>query len=99
MPVIRKSLSQTSIYRKLLAYEATWSQSIHRTMFGMHRFRVLFVATTPKRVSHLIDAAQRLERGHGLFLFTDIDSLKRAPDVLAHRWQTTRPDVETTLLE
>ena len=38
MPVRRRNLSQTSFYRKLLAYEATWSQSIHRTRFGFHRF-------------------------------------------------------------
>src|ERR1035441_939156 len=36
MPVIRKNLSQTSFYRKLRAYEATWSQSIHQTQFGFH---------------------------------------------------------------
>ena len=30
MPVKRQSLSQTSFFRKLLAYEATWSQSLHR---------------------------------------------------------------------
>src|ERR1035437_6388090 len=41
MPVTRKSLSQTSFYRKLRAYEATWSQTIHPTQFGFHRFRGL----------------------------------------------------------
>ena len=40
-PSYGKSLSQTSFYRKIRAYEATWSQSIHQTQFGFHRFRVL----------------------------------------------------------
>ena len=30
MPVMRRTLTQTSFQRKLLAYEATWSQSIHQ---------------------------------------------------------------------
>lgn len=38
MPVIRKNLSQTSFYRKLRAYEATWSQSIHQMQFGFHLY-------------------------------------------------------------
>ena len=49
MPVLRKNLSQTSFYRKLRAYEATWSQSIHQTEFGFHRFRVLTVTTSAER--------------------------------------------------
>jgi hypothetical protein len=51
MPVTRRHLSQTSFLRKLLAYEATWSQSIHRTKFGINRFRVLTVTTSPARVN------------------------------------------------
>jgi hypothetical protein len=93
------NLSQTSLYRKLLSYQATWEQSIPRRQFGFNRFRVLFVTTTPKRVSHLIETARKLERGHGLFLFTDFESLKRSPSILSHQWQTTRPGVETTVVE
>ena len=35
MPVTRRTLFQTSFYRKLLAYETTWTQSLHRTRFGL----------------------------------------------------------------
>src|ERR1019366_5736408 len=56
MPVIRKNLSQTSFYRKLRAYEATWSQSIHQTLFGFHRFRVLTVTTSAERLKSLVNA-------------------------------------------
>ncbi len=30
MPVVRQNLSQTSFYRKLLAYEATWTNKVHQ---------------------------------------------------------------------
>ena len=35
MPVTRHSLSQSSFLRKLLAYEATWTQGIHQARFGV----------------------------------------------------------------
>jgi hypothetical protein len=44
MPVVRSGLTQTSFYRKLIAYEATWTQKIHQRHLGIHRFRVLTVA-------------------------------------------------------
>jgi hypothetical protein len=99
MPVTRRTLSQTSFYRKLLAYEATWSQSIHRTKFGFNRFRVLTVTTSAGRVNSIIEAASQLKRGHGLFLFADIGSLQRAPSILTFPWHTTRPGVQATLRE
>lgn len=86
MPVKRRNLFQTSFYRKLLAYEATWSQSIHRTRFGFHRFRVLTVTASAARVKSLVDACSQLERGHGLFLFADRTIL--AGDMFSSTWQT-----------
>ncbi len=99
MPVKRHTLSQTSFYRKLLAYEATWSQSIHRTCFGFHRFRVLTVTTSPKRVQSLIDACSQLERGHGLFLFADRTVLARPEDIFSTAWQTGKPGETGSLLD
>jgi len=88
MPVMRKSLSQTSFYRKLLAYEATWTQSIHRKRFGFHRFRVLTVTTNQARLKSMLQACLKLERGHGLFLFAERKSLKNLTDVSSPIWQT-----------
>ena len=90
MPVARRSLSRSSFRRKLLAYEATWKQNIHRSRFGFHRFRVLTVTSSPERVEHLIEAARELERGHGLFLFTDVHSLLAHPDPLSLDWKSGR---------
>lgn len=79
MPVTRSTLSQSSFYRKLLAYEATWTQNIHRARFGFHRFRVLTVTMSLARAENLAAAAHGLERGHGLFLFTDLSSFLDNP--------------------
>lgn len=91
MPVKRRNLSQTSFHRKLLAYEATWSQSIHESRFGFHRFRVLTITTSPKRVQSLVDACSELERGHGLFLFADRTILDKPDEILSAPFYTGRP--------
>jgi hypothetical protein len=99
MPVVRRSLFQTSFYRKLLAYEATWSQSIHQTRFGFHRFRVLTVTTSPERVKSLLDACSTLKRGHGLFLFTDRASLEKPNAIFSPIWHTPKQARPLSLLE
>jgi hypothetical protein len=96
MPVKRHSLSQTSFYRKLLAYETTWVQDIHRQQLGIHRFRVLTVTTIPKRVETLAQACSELKRGHGLFLFANESIL--SGDVFSRLWQTGKPGETSGLL-
>jgi hypothetical protein len=90
MPVVRQSLSQSSFQRKLLAYEATWNQNVHRSRFNFNRFRVLTVTSSPARVKHLVEACAQLKRGHGLFLFADADSFSRHADPLSFRWHTAQ---------
>ncbi|NBV25559.1 MAG: hypothetical protein EBS05_27080, partial [Proteobacteria bacterium] len=90
MPVSRPTLAKSSFHRKLLAYEATWTQGIHQSRFGFHRFRVLTVTTSTQRAQNIASVAAQLERGHGLFLFTDIDSLLGSEDLLTFPWQTAR---------
>jgi len=99
MPVIRKTLAQTSFYRKLLAYEATWSKLIHEKHFGFSRFRVLTVTTNTMRVKSLIDACATLKSGHGLFLFTDKTILNNPHDILFHTWKTGRTGATGKLLD
>jgi DNA-binding Lrp family transcriptional regulator len=98
MPVKRRNLSQTSFFRKLLAYEATWTQNLHRSRFGFHRFRVLTVTTSAARVKSLVEACSQLERGHGLFLFADRDSLLAHESFLSFPFQTGRPPETATLM-
>jgi DNA-binding Lrp family transcriptional regulator len=96
MPVVRSNLSQTSFRRKLLAYEATWNQDIHRLSFGINRFRVLTVTTISKRVHSLVEACSQLKSGQGLFLFADKSIL--SADILSATWQTGRQGETTKLL-
>lgn len=90
MPVVRKNLLQTSIYRKLLAYEATWAQSVHRTEFGFHRFRVLTVTASTARMDAMVEACSLLEKGHGLFLFADASIFDVSADILSRNWPSGR---------
>jgi len=99
MPVTRRNLSQTSFYRKLLAYTATWSQSLHRTRFGFNRFRVLTVTTSTERVKSLVNACSQLKQGHGLFLFSDQASLVGSSDVFSLSWLTGRIGKTSHLLD
>ena len=87
MPVERRDLTKTSFRRKLFAYEATWLQRIHQTRFGFNRCRVLTVTTSTERVDHLVDASSKLKHGKGLFLFTDMATLKGQNALLAP-WRT-----------
>jgi hypothetical protein len=98
MPVTRRTLSQTSFYRKLLAYEATWAANIHEKQFGFHRFRVLTVTTNAVRVNSLIEACSKLKTGHGLFLFADITILNSSQNILNHVCRTGRLGQTTTLM-
>jgi len=97
MPVVRSGLAQTSFYRKLLAYEATWTQNIHERKLGIHRFRVLTVTTNAMRVKSLLDACSRLKRGHGLFLFADRTVLEK--DVFSPVWQCGKSVKISSLLD
>ncbi len=96
MPVVRRNLLQTSFHRKLLSYEATWNQNIHRSRFGFNRFRVLTVTTSAPRVNSLVQTCSQLKSGHGLFLFADQSIL--AGDILSAKWQTGRPGETAGLL-
>ena len=97
MPVVRQKLSQTSFYRKLLAYEATWTSKVHQRHLGIPRFRVLTVTTSAARVKSLLDACLRLERGHGLFLFADQSVLQR--DLLTAVWQCGKDAAMSALVD
>jgi hypothetical protein len=88
MPVMRENFDQSSYFRKLLSYEATWTHRIHRTRLDLSRFRVLTVTSSVQRKDAIIEACRQLERGHGLFLFTDVEAFARTPDILSHPWAT-----------
>jgi len=99
MPVSRKNLNQTSVRRKLLAYSATWQQNIHKTRFGLNRFRVLTVTSSAKRVENLSAVCRELPRGHGLFLFADRDLFRSGNDPFQIEWKTFKPGTSVRLFD
>src|ERR1039458_1737530 len=90
MPIVRTDLYQSSFFRKLLSYEAAWTQGLHRLHLGFNRFRVLTVTTSPARVESLVAACSQLKSGHGMFLFCDQATLLKHPDVLTMPWKNGR---------
>lgn len=98
MPVVRRNLFKTSFRRKLLAYAATWSQGIHKKRFGFHRFRVLTVTTSAKRVESMLRAATALERGHGIFLFVDASVFKQPNSILGSVWRGVKRNEPSPLV-
>jgi len=99
MPVVRHNLAQTSFYRKLLAYSATWTQGLHRARFDFHRFRVLTVTKSPDRVRSLVEACSQLKGGHGLFLFADRAVLDNPNILFAQIWQSGRAGEHVGLID
>lgn len=85
MPIERPTLKQTSFMRKLLAYQATWQQKLLK---DFPRFRILTVTTTKERVTNLLQASAKLDRGRGLFLFTDKPSFLACNEVLTLDWES-----------
>jgi hypothetical protein len=86
MPVARKGLAQTSFFRKLLAYEETWRQGLHKDHLSIPSFRVLTETTIQERVKSLVAACQELPGGPSrLFLFTDRAALGQGK-ILASEW-------------
>jgi DNA-binding Lrp family transcriptional regulator len=77
MPVMRGNLRQSSIYKKLVGYHATWKEGIHTEHFGFKRFRVLFVTSTTERAYSMFEANRTATEGRGsrVFLFTDVGAL------------------------
>jgi hypothetical protein len=87
MPVERRSLGGSSIYKKLLTYHAGWQQGRHAEQFGWSRFRVLTVTNSPERVGNMVSVARRFNNGRGsrLFLFVDLGQFENHP-VLNIEW-------------
>ncbi|MDE2103400.1 MAG: replication-relaxation family protein [Patescibacteria group bacterium] len=97
MPVVRKNLVQTSFFRKLLAYEATWTNKVHQRHLGIQQFRVLTVTTIPDRVQTMLEACSQLKRGHGLFLFADSSVVER--ELFSAMWSNAKTGELSPLLD
>ena len=88
MPVARKGLGPTSFRRKLLAYQETWRQGLHRKHLGIPNSRVLTVTTSRERLAHLVEACQSLSGSSSHFLFTEKERF--GGDILMQEWVNGR---------
>ncbi|MGH1407415.1 MAG: replication-relaxation family protein [Rhodomicrobiaceae bacterium] len=87
MPVLRRDLKQSSVLRKLLAYQSMWKMKRHTVHFGWQNFRVLFVTTNTERVENMIEATNSNSQTEGspLFLFADKPELNEN-NLLLDKW-------------
>lgn len=87
MPVERYDLKQTSILRKLLAYQTLWKAKMHQSHFGWRNFRVLIITTSKERADNMRAAmnAHAFLKGSPLFLFAQKEKLYSG-DILAAKW-------------
>jgi hypothetical protein len=91
MPVVRRNLAETSIYRKLLTYHATAITEQTSKRFGFKNFRVLTVTRSPerRRLTSLVEAAGMLPSHQGIFLFAEEEALLGG-DALGYEWVNGR---------
>ena len=94
MPVNRKHLKFTSFFRKMLAYQESWQQKLHTSLFTYQRCIVLAVTTSRQRVATFTEANRSFNngRGSGLFVFADKDVFGHAEDLLRAELQNGRAE-------
>lgn len=91
MPVVRKDLRQTSILRKLLAYDAAWRAKTSERQWGFKTFRVLFVTATRERAANILAAVKAMNHGRGSDLFWAVAASDLTPEnMLTPVWRDGR---------
>lgn len=84
MPLHRKSLRQSSINRKVLAYFKSRSSCVLKDKYGIPGFQVIFIARSKERLEHIKEACESESKGRGssLFLFATQDELRHGDNPL-----------------
>jgi hypothetical protein len=99
MPVIRKHLKFTSFYRKMLAYQESWQQRLHASLFAYQRCLVLVVTTSRERIATFVEANRPFNngRGSGLFVFADKDAVGGKQNLLRAELQNGHAETVTLI--
>ena len=86
MPLRRKSLRQSSIHRKVLAYSKSRSSSVLKDKYGISGFQVIFIARSKERLEHIreVCAAATKGRDSSIFLFATQNELRQGVSPIAH---------------
>ena len=93
MPVVRSTLTQTSIYRKLLTYVAGGApDNAFGRQLGIGNFRSLFITSGEQRVACMIDALKLATGGAGSrqLMFSSEDALADEGGAIGCEWMTGR---------
>ena len=69
MPLHRKSLRQSSIHRKVLAYSRTRISRALKDSYGISGFQVIFIARSEERLKHIRETCDAATKGRASFLF------------------------------
>lgn len=97
MPIERASLAQSSVIRKLLAYEEARQSRLAEKHHGWRNFRVLILTATPERADNIRAAIARSRLATSpLFLITDASVLDDN-DLLAMPWHDSNGRMHTLI--
>ena len=95
MPIMRSTLTQTSIYRKLLTYVAGGApENAFGKQLGVGNFRVVFVASSEERAANMLSTSLSTipSAGSGQMLFADQDAVSGQDGFLGCQWKNSRSD-------
>jgi Replication-relaxation len=79
MPVERSDLRQSSLLRKVLCYQETWRQGIHKALLGIANFRVLVVAGNGARAKKIDKLVRALEVQKTVLVVTELKRRSSEP--------------------
>jgi Replication-relaxation len=98
MPVERSTLAQTSMLRKILAYEGGRQQSVHTSRYGWMNFRVLIVTESQRRSDQMRELMRRslALKSSPLFLFAVRPMLMQS-DILSQSWHDASAGIHTLI--
>lgn len=96
MPIERTDLAQTSIRRKLLAYQAALKARQHVDRFAFHNLRILTVTTSTERLQSMITALNSVTNriATGRFLFAEHAAVMHGDPLALRSPRTGEPRVE-----
>ncbi len=77
MPIERRSLAQSSVKKKLLAYHHGHLAKRHTALWGIPGFRVLTITKSAERVASMIEVVKEITGGKGsnVFLFAEAEAI------------------------
>ena len=95
MPIRRRTLGPSSIFKKFLIYYMWWQGKGHESAFNMSAFRVLFVTEGQERSRNMLagNTAIRKDGGWTGFLFAHAPGLLSHTNILEAPWRNGKDEL------